>query len=241
MKFVFEYRTSDNVRHAGTVTAATRDAAFAILKGKGIRPSRLAEAPGFFNLLWGRGKRWMAIVLLGGVTLALAVANVRSESPSVRDWDDRAQLYGDPAVVATAGRNGWESTFPDLGERFLALHAIPGAECGCATRNWNREEVAGALAATVERPVSVAEDELAEVVKIKRMVNGMKRELAAYLRDGGNVNGYMERLDIRQKAEAAIVDRARSDLSRTDDLATWKSTNARLRAMGLPMICPEEE
>lgn len=64
MKFVYEYRTSDNIRHEATVSASNRDVAFAVLKERGIRPSRLEEAPGFFNRLLGKGKRWLAIVVL---------------------------------------------------------------------------------------------------------------------------------------------------------------------------------
>lgn len=73
MKFVYEYRTSDNVRHNATVSAPDRDAAFARLKARGIRPSRLEDAPGFFNKLFGKGKRWIAIAVL---TILLALTAV---------------------------------------------------------------------------------------------------------------------------------------------------------------------
>lgn len=64
MKFVYEYRTSDNALHHGSVAAADRDAAFAALKARGVRPARLVEAPGFLNKLFGKGKRWIAIAVL---------------------------------------------------------------------------------------------------------------------------------------------------------------------------------
>ena len=53
MKFFYEYRTRDNERRSGEVNAADREAAFALLKSQGIRPSRLNEAPGLANKLLG--------------------------------------------------------------------------------------------------------------------------------------------------------------------------------------------
>ena len=64
MKFVYEYRTSDNELHHGSIAAADRDAAFASLKARGVRPARLVEAPGVLNKLLGKGKRWIAIAVL---------------------------------------------------------------------------------------------------------------------------------------------------------------------------------
>lgn len=79
MKFVYEYRTSDNVRHEATVSAVSRDAAFALLKERGIRPSRIEEAPGFFNILFGKGKRWLVIVILFAILVAMTMALIRRD------------------------------------------------------------------------------------------------------------------------------------------------------------------
>ena len=73
MKFNYEYRTSDNVRHTGVIAASDREAAFAALKAQGIRPGCLAEAPGFFNKLFGKGKRWLAIGVLGAALVGSIV------------------------------------------------------------------------------------------------------------------------------------------------------------------------
>ena len=71
MKFLYEYRTSDNAKHSGTICAGSRDAAYAAIKALGVRPSRVVEAPGFFNKLFGKGKRWIAISLLAAVAVVL--------------------------------------------------------------------------------------------------------------------------------------------------------------------------
>ena len=73
MKFLSEYRTPDNVKHSGTICAADKEAAYAALKRQGIKPCRFAEAPGVFNKLFGKGKRWIAIGVLGVGCLLLGV------------------------------------------------------------------------------------------------------------------------------------------------------------------------
>ena len=64
MKFIYEYRTSDNVRRSGVIDASDRESAFIALKNQGVRPASMKEAPGIFNKLFGKGKRWIAIVIL---------------------------------------------------------------------------------------------------------------------------------------------------------------------------------
>ena len=86
MKFIYQYRTPDNVQHEGTICAATKDAAYDQLRARGVRPGRMVEAPGLFNKLFGKGKRWIAIGALGGTCLALgffifvAFADFREDS-----------------------------------------------------------------------------------------------------------------------------------------------------------------
>lgn len=73
MRFLYTYRTSDNVEHEGAISASSRDAAYAALRERGIRAGRVTEAPGFFNKLFGKGKRWLAIGALAVVIGVLAV------------------------------------------------------------------------------------------------------------------------------------------------------------------------
>ena len=80
MKFLFEYQDKANKRHKGALNAATRADAYAALKAQGIKPIRCDEAPGFFNLVFGKGKRWLAIAILGAVCLTLALALGRAGS-----------------------------------------------------------------------------------------------------------------------------------------------------------------
>lgn len=242
MKFVYEYRSSDNVRHEGEIDAPSRDAAFQALKARGIRPSRLQDKPGVLNWLFGKGKRWLAIVLLAVIATVAVFMWVRlsEQAADALLYEDRAQIYGDPFVIGEAMRMGWFNEFKDMGDRYLARHAIPAAECNCAEFAAMQGAIVKALTLGVDKLVKIAPDDLAEIAKIKRMVNGMKRELGEYIADGGSVAGYMKRLEIRQKAERGIFERVSRELSRTADDATWRKRNAELRAMGLPMVSPPE-
>ena len=86
--------------------------------------------------------------------------------------------------------------------------------------------------------VEVYDDDLEEVAKMKKMVNGMKLELQQYIDDGGNVYEYAKDLVIRAKAEMAILREAERVL-RSADANMVENKNRELRAMGLPMIAPQ--
>lgn len=243
MKFVYEYRTSDNVPHRGTIAASTKDAAYDTLKARGIKPGKVWEAPGFFNKVFGKGKRWLAIafllVALAGVTASLFSVKrnnefVVRELEDVSLYEDRGQIYGPKAVLLEIEANEYASVFSNALERYLAPYAIPAKLVGSRKvvlpRELTREEI--------RKPVQIVETDLDEAKKLKRMVNGLKREFDDYLTDGGNVSGYLQRLEIRQKAEAGVYERTKASMLRERDMNVWREKNAQLRAKGLPMVDP---
>ena len=242
MKFVYEYRTSDNVPHRGTLTASNKEAAYDTLKAKGIRPGKVWEAPGLFNMLFGKGKRWIAIVVLlvalvgAGYLIDCmrrSAAQVNKELEDITLYEDRGQIYGAPSVLAEMQQNEYSSVFGSDGvARFLAAYAIPAKEVGERAVSFP----ADFRPSTDVLPVKVSDTDLEEVKHLKRIVNRMKRELGDYINDGGTVSGYIQRLEIRQKAEARIYERAKRELKDETDTTVWKRRNAELRAMGLPMI-----
>ena len=180
MKFNYEYRTSDNVRHVGIINAADKAEAYSVLKAQGIKPGRVEEAPGFFNKLFGKGKRWITISVLAivcivalctlhsalrtvdtvGADLRAAreeVAIVREEVKEAKElattFEDmtRRQVIGDVAIIEKGIATGWEDVFPYEGERFLASFAIPGVPAGL--RNTTEEEIRAALRRTKEESI----------------------------------------------------------------------------------------
>lgn len=255
MKFLYEFRTSDNVRHDGVVSAASRDAAFSLLKSQGIRPSRLSEAPGFANKLLGKGKRWLAIGTLSVLTLIMAVMLIRyrydleSAPPISKDIADsllsntRRQLIGDGALIDYCIRNGWSNVFDGEGERFLASFAIPGVDAG--QRNTTEEELCAAL----KRRVDVRPDDGIEVRQIKAMVEGMKEEARKFIAAGGSAVLYGQKIVERQEAEKRYFSFAKSELERAvgegrsqvEIEVLWGKLNSQLRQMGIRSLpLPDE-
>ena len=108
----------------------------------------------------------------------------------------------------------------------------------------------------LREPIRIASTDFTEVVDIKRIVTGMKREMNAYLAGGGTVEGYLAELEKRQKLEVSYRERAEQKLndmlnekdtrspSGRDSLkaayAYWLKANAQLQAMGIyPLALPD--
>ena len=252
MKFVYQYRTSDNVQHDGVISAPTRDAAFAALKIQGIRPGRMAECPGFFNKLLGKGKRWTAIGALSATVIILVVAYFSSEREVAVGYADREgnarpiarrQVWGNDSIVDNAAKHGWSDVFENQADRLLARFAQPGKP---VERIYVPNEVEQWVDAALKSPIRIADDELEEFKQVKCMVAGMREELREYLKDGGSVSGFFGRLVERQNMEIGVVEHERNivkaaiALKRPDLNDVWNKTNRKLRNMGLPVFPPPE-
>ena len=243
MKFLYEYRTSDNAKHGGVIKAADSSAAYALLKSRGIKPSRFVEAPGFFNKLFGKGKRWIAIAVLGVLCLALCAVVLgtgRGARSAVHEFDAtaRRQVIGDAEVIAAGIRTGWADVFEGEGERFLASFAIPGVAAG--QRSTTEEEIRAALS----RSVAVMPSDTIETRQIKAMVAGMKAELREFLAAGGTVKRYGKRLVSRQEEEISYYARAKAEVDRAVKAGKGESelsalvskNNAALRKLGIKLV-----
>ena len=256
MKFLYEYRTPDNAKHSGVVCASDREAAYAELKKQGIKPSRFAEAPGFFNKLFGKGKRWLAISVLAALCLALGllITTYKKENTTLHSTlstlnsslDDatRRQVIGDSAVIEKGIRTGWADVFELEGDRFLASFAIPGVPA--AVRTTTEEALRKALATNsslITHHSSLGSDSL-EARQIRAIVGGMKDELRAFLAQGGTVAAYGRKLVRRQdqeigyynRAKQEIDEAAKSGMSDAELENLWEKRNASLRAMGAKLV-----
>lgn len=247
MKFLYEYRTSDNERHCGIVCAPSRDAAYAELKKKGIKPSRVDEAPGFFNKFFGKGKRWAAIALLAVLSLVLAVLYLATRSSlfpasssleSTLDSTVRRQLIGDTAVIEKGIRTGWVDVFPFEGERFLAGFALPGQPPAMM------RIVESNLVAAINRKVDPSAGDTIEARQLKAIVQGMKDEIRAYQAEGGSLAKYCVRLIRRQQQEISYyqraereIEKAKEDMMPAKELESlWERRNAELRVLGIRLV-----
>ena len=256
MKFLYEYRTKDNVRRTGVIAASDREAAFTALKAQGIRPGSVTEAPGFFNKLFGKGKRWIAIGVLllvaaGAVLFAFrtkreakVAEDVLSPITGLVTSMSRRQPIGDTAIIEKGVRDGWADVFAGEGERFLASFAIPGVPAG--QRNTTEDEIRQAL----ERKIEPTKEDSIEAQQIKAMVEGMKQELREFLAAGGTIAIYGRKLVQRQEEEIGYYYRAKNELdalvkSKADNArieALWQMRNEKLRRLGIKLLTlPEKE
>lgn len=244
MKFLYEYRTKDNVRHEGVISAASRDAAFAALKAQGIRPGSVKEAPGLFNKLFGKGKRWIAIALLAIVAvISTTLVLFQPEAASLAGIDDsmRRQILGDSAIIEKGVRTGWSNVFSAEGDVFFASFALPGHPP--SRIRVSLPDFEAALSSDVE----VNASDSIEARQVKKIVEGMKREARAYLEAGGTVEKYIRRLIRRQQTEIGYHARAEREINLASKNKMpaveleklWEKRNSELRQMGIrPVAMP---
>lgn len=257
MRFVYQYKTSDGERHEGEISVASREAVFTELKKQGVKPYGVQLAPGLGNWIASLGKRVYLIVVLSLLLIAAVgvLFILRKEvkfqrekvkeveaSLVVRQQERRSQLYGDPLLLQQCEAKGWSNVFSNALEQLLAKYAIPAKAV-------NASEVRK-LIPSVAKPldlseVAIAEDDCAEIAKMKRMVNWMKGELASYVQAGGTFEGYCERLNQRQVEEMRVRARIATELSSvkhdSEFEAEWESKNEILRTMGILPIPMEDK
>ena len=250
MRFLYEYKTKENVQQRGEIAAPSRAAVYAELKKQGIRPYKVELAPGLVNWLQSLGKRTAAIVVLGALCLALGVA-VRSFQKENTELNSslsilnssfenktRRQVIGDTAIIEKGIRNGWADVFPNEGERFLASFAIPGVPAG--QRNTTEEEISAALS----RQIVPADSDGIEARQIKSMVEGMKDELRDFMGKGGTIKDFGACLVERQESELGYYNRTKGELetlkrtgiSDKELEALWERRNSELRQVGIKLV-----
>lgn len=247
MKFTYIYNSADNVRHTGIVHARSKEDAYSHLKSQGVRPIRVDEAPGLFNKLFGKGKRWIAIAVL---TVAFAVAimlmlRYRSIAENIVEKSieptHRHQIYGDPALMDKMERTQFRDIFEDDADRLLARFAQPGTSVMFDSPDW-REKSATVLAAAKFPEILIKDGDAREVIELKRIVLGMREEYRRYMDAGtGTPRMFILRLSERQRREHQILSTAQKDLEGVTDAAKWEEVNDQLRNLGLPtLLMPEE-
>lgn len=243
MKFLYEYRTRDNAHHEGVISASSREAAFDALRSQGIKPGRLVEAPGFFNKLFGKGKRWIAIGVLAILCLALGGVVYRYGRTAEPAFCERGQILGDVAIITEGMRSGWTNILELAGDRLLAAYAQPGIIYGKPPINYRFPQFDADLVACVHKPLVIDRNERIEYRHLKQIVNGMKRELNDYLHAGGTLTGYQRRLNKRFVAERDERNRIvqgfeKAIQGKPEDVVfeLWQDANARLRYLGLKTV-----
>lgn len=227
MKYHYFYQSSKNESLDDWIVAKDRNDAYTQLRKRGIKPYKLI---GRNPLAW---KRWAAIGVLGAAVAVLSTLQV-TDRPAVETEEPRAQLYGDPAIIQQLSADGWRRTFKDAGDAWFARHAIPASMCDC------REQPPTNILLSVTQ-LALDPSEPPELAKMKRMVNNMKAEFAAYCVNGNTQDDYMALCDERLAIERGYVALYRKEFdalkqSGGDIESAWEQKNDELREMGLPTV-----
>lgn len=258
MRYHYFYQSHENKTLDDWIVAKDRDDAYAQLRKRGVKPFKVL---GRNPYAW---KRWTAIAVLAAVAAGLSVILLRGRAKTLREAEEaafaseeRSQIYGDNAILHELVSDGWRGAMGNEGDAWLARHAIPGVTCSCGAAGANPSSSASADARSRERPaldmspVRISPDDADEVAKMKRLVNGMKRELAEYLAAGGTVEDYRTLCDERLRTERDILSNVTQELKTLESrmsaenydetAAAWAKKNAMLRSFGLPtLVIPDD-
>ena len=253
MKYTYAYKTSDGVRHEAAMDAGSRDAVFAALREKGIRPIKVVAADGSKanGEVLGVRKRVTALVVLSVLCLVLSavVAFVFGRrggfiETALPNGVPRQQVYGDPARIQAIAADGFARSFTNAWENFLVRHAVPGVVCRC---DWKASPPVASFGDVDTDPVRIPAEASTELVKFIQMVNGMKAEARAYFAAGGRVEDYARLCCERVRTEAGIREqsdrafaRLRAKLEKSSEpgeaLQDWEKQNRLLRSFGLETV-----
>ena len=254
MKYTYAYKTSDGTRHEASIEANSRDAAFELIRAQGIRPIKVVAADGSkANGEPAKMRLWPFAVLAAAVAVGIGVSFYvgRRSSGTVVITPDGTEIKTSVATPLARQRipgdrqriDRARNEFVFAAERALAQFVEPGRAfnpASLAADDWD---------AALKTPLKIASNEFSEVIDLKRIVVGMKRELAAYIAGGGTWNEYLAELAKRQKLEASYRENAErkvqeslsgsnADIAKAYDL--WLKANAQLEAMGIyPIAIPD--
>lgn len=248
-KWTYSYKTSDGAWHEDLLEADNRDAAYAAIRAKGIRPVKIAERiqpvvrRGFRGL---RRRDWLLVLLAAALVAALAVVALYALAPA--SAPDR------PGVVATArARHQIEfipndfphrlySAFKFNSERFLALYAQPGMprrmldggkwmpslyENPPRAIEFSLNDLSDALASDI----LIFDDDPRWLADLKRVVVGMKEEAGTLFKSGKGADEIALWLDERNKMESSYRE-ATIRKVKADELSPESANNV-LKTMGL--------
>ncbi len=247
MKYKYIYKSSDGVRHEAFVDAKCRDDVFVQLRAKKIKPIKVLASDGSLDngAVNGVRRRVVATVAVAAALVAAVLAfsigsSLPRNSVEVGTFDStmRRQIIGDALMIEKNIKNGWADVFETEGERFLASFAVPGVPAG--VRNTTIDEIRASL----DRKPILEPDDSIEKRQIVSMVEGMKNELRAYIKAGGTIPGYCERIVQRQEQEIGYYQRVKTELETASKAKMsyaelerlWEKRNGVLRKMGIKLV-----
>ncbi len=224
----YVWKTSDGKRHKDSVLASSREDAFSILRQKGIRPIKVEQVLRPIDRIISLCKHVSFFLLV-----ALAISSIsyfvgrKSKSPPPTD---PGILKGSPLPrqQIDLSRIDVHAVFKFRSEMYLARFASPGILSPTA------EELPDDISTALKVPLQTAATDSIEVQKLKRIVSGMKNEIAHLITAGKTLEEISEWLLIRQQMECDF--RKQLIAGREKDPKAKDAINVKLRSLGLKEI-----
>lgn len=232
------------------MNAECRDDVFRELRKQGIKAIKVVAADGSKanGEIRGVRKRVLAAsvicaAIVAGLLAYFAPRGTHKNLPTSEAKPlPRQEIKGDRERVKLAADG-----FTNKAEAFLARFAEPGRAFTAPEIDWPTR---ADFEAVIGKPIKFTSDEFTEQIDLKRIVEGLKAELSAYLKGGGYLSGYMKDLITRQKMEIeqrdkfdekvksqidAYLKASGKDAERRLQEAYdyWLKANAQLQSMGI--------
>lgn len=242
MRYRYKYHNANGEVQEGEISASSRENAFHSLQKRGIKPMYCVEIGSS-----GIGKRWIAIAVLSVAVVVLTVLLIwtlveqRHERRTLGNPSERSAvekgLAPDERIARSHARHqigskslkdevaDFESAFRFRSERFLAMFAEPGSvDYAASWPDVMDEDIWDALRVDIV----IRPDDSAVVAELKRIVAGMKDDVAMRLASGATVAGVSAWIRDRQEMEADYRERIISDGGKTEE-----QQKERLKVIGL--------
>ncbi len=181
---------------------------------------------------WADARPYQVMTPRGPVTYTVAAPLPRQAIPGSRQRIEQAIGGQDRRQDGGSQFDAGQGVFANAAERWLARYAEPG-------RTWNatggtpvvpvRPPTKADFEAALREPIRIASTDFTEVVDLKRIVTGMKREMRAYIAGGGTAEQYLAELEKRQRLEISYRENAKK---RLDELLAARPEAAPYQADG---------
>lgn len=261
MRYIYVFKTSDGIRHTEEMDAESREAVFETLRKRGIRAIKVmaadgGKANGEVRVMGVRRRVAVTLVVAAVVLTAAVVTWISGLNRTSGTGSGRTPPHSQPALSLPRQmipgdrqriENAPTNLFATAAEAYLARFAEPGRDFGGLVLTNLTDDAS--LAAILNEPILIADDELTEYIDLKRITAYIKREMKAYLRGGHTQAEYLVELVNRQRLEMSIRKNAEqriaqllSNRASTADAVylAWLKVNAQLQSMGIyPLPLPD--
>lgn len=245
--WTYAWKSSDGTRHEDTMEAATKEAVFTALRERGIKAIRVDQ-------VIRKRDRIERIVRRGGIAALAALVAATVAYVAARRSDGRGRTPAAPNGVIESNVVSFDQPsapgdriakplprkqikadglaldllFKYESERYLVRFAAPGIVRG------ETGELPSDIFDALESPILIRANDTQVVSDLKRIVAGIKQDIALFHSSGKSAAEIADWLKMRQQMEADF--RQQLIGGRDKDKSSKAAINDKLRAMGLAEI-----